>query len=48
MGFYLEEREVTTDEGAIFAKKHNLRFFETSAKTGTNVEQVKRFKKKIE
>ena len=33
------EREVTTEEGQEFADKHNLIFFETSAKSGDNVEQ---------
>lgn len=32
------EREVTTEEGQEFADKHNLIFFETSAKSGDNVE----------
>jgi len=32
------EREVTTEEGQEFADKHNLIFFETSAKSGENVE----------
>ena len=34
------EREVTTQEGQEFADKHNLIFFETSAKTAANVEQA--------
>ena len=34
------EREVTTEEGQEFADKHNLIFFETSAKSGDNVEQA--------
>ena len=33
------EREVSTEEGQAFADKHNLLFFETSAKTAENVEQ---------
>ena len=32
------EREVTTEEGQEFADKHNLIYFETSAKSGDNVE----------
>ena len=32
------EREVSTVEGQEFADKHNLIFFETSAKTASNVE----------
>ena len=32
------EREVSTAEGQEFANKHNLIFFETSAKSGSNVE----------
>ena len=34
------EREVSTEEGQAFAEKHNLIFFETSAKTAQNVEQA--------
>lgn len=33
-------REVSTEEGTEFAKKHNLIFYETSAKTGLNIEQA--------
>ena len=33
------ERMVSTEEGEAFAKKHNLLFFETSAKTSDNVEK---------
>ena len=33
-----EERQVSTAEGQNFANKHNLIFFETSAKTASNVE----------
>ena len=34
------EREVSTEEGQEFADKHNLIFYETSAKTAHNVEQA--------
>ena len=34
------EREVSTEEGTQFAKKNNLLFFETSAKTSLNVEKA--------
>ena len=33
------ERQVTTAEGEAFARKHGARFFETSAKTGSNVDE---------
>ena len=33
------EREISTEEGCKFAKKHDLLFFETSAKTAENVEK---------
>ena len=33
-------RQVSTEEGEAFAKKHNLVFFETSAKTAHNVEKA--------
>ena len=36
----LERREVSTAEGEEFAKKHNLLFLETSAKTAMNVEEA--------
>lgn len=31
---------ISVDEGAEFAKKHEILFLETSAKTGHNIEQV--------
>ena len=34
------ERQVSFEEGETFAKKHNLIFFETSAKTAINVEKA--------
>lgn len=34
------KRQVSKEEGAAFAKDHNLLFLETSAKTAENVEQV--------
>ena len=34
------EREVSTEDGQAFANKHNLIFFETSAKTSNNVEHA--------
>ena len=34
------ERQVSTEEGETFAKKHSLIFFETSAKTAINVEKA--------
>ena len=36
----LTERDVTTVEGQQLAQKHSLQFFETSAKEGTNVNEV--------
>eukprot|EP01069_Polyplicarium_translucidae_P003646 Polyplicarium_translucidae@DN2370_c0_g1_i2.p1 len=36
----LEKREVTTEEGAEFARQHGLVFLETSAKTAENVEEA--------
>jgi len=33
-----EQREVSTEEGQEFADKHNMLFFETSAKTGNGVD----------
>jgi len=35
-----EERKVTYEEGSIFANKNGMIFFETSAKTGQNVNEV--------
>ena len=34
------EREVSYEEGADFAKKYEMFFFETSAKTGRNIDEV--------
>ena len=35
-----ENREVTEEEGKEFAERHGMLFFETSAKTGKNVEEL--------
>ena len=35
-----EERQVTFEEGEEFAKDNGMLFFEASAKTGHNIEQV--------
>ena len=35
-----EKREVKTEEGENLAKKNNVKFYETSAKNGTNVNEV--------
>ena len=35
-----QNREVNEEEGREFAEKHGMLFFETSAKTGQNVEEV--------
>ena len=35
-----EEREVTYEEGSIFAQKNGMIFYETSAKTGKNINEV--------
>ena len=34
------EREISTAEGQEFAEQNNLLFFETSAKTGHNIDTV--------
>ena len=34
------EREVSKEEGQAFADLHNLIFFETSAKTGHNIDEL--------
>ena len=34
------ERQVTTEEGRQFADQRGMIFFETSARTGSNVEQM--------
>jgi len=38
-----EEREVKYEEAELFAKKYNYPYFETSAKTGENIDQTIRF-----
>ena len=35
-----DRREVTYEEGSIFAEKNGMLFFETSAKTGKNIEEL--------
>lgn len=35
-----EERQVTSREGRLFAETNGLRYFETSAKTGVNIEEA--------
>ena len=35
-----EERKVTTEEGQLLAAKYNVTFFEASAKTGHNVNEI--------
>ena len=37
------KRAVTREEGEAFARAHNMLFMETSAKTGSNVEEVLSF-----
>ena len=37
---HIHRREVSFEEGQSFAKKNNLLFFETSAKTAQNVEKA--------
>ena len=34
------ERAVSTEEGEEFAKRNNMQFFETSAKTGYQIEEI--------
>ena len=36
----IDERKIKTDDGKAYAKKKNIKFFEVSAKEGTNVNQV--------
>ena len=36
----IDDRQVTFEEGKEMAKKNNMMFFETSAKTGENVEKI--------
>jgi GTPase SAR1 family protein len=38
--FYTIERQVTTREGKMFAESNGLRYIETSAKSGQNVEEA--------
>ena len=42
----IDNREVTYEEGANFAKEHNMLFFEVSAKNGDNIEKA--FKESLE
>ena len=35
-----EKREVSYEEGKIFAEENNLLFFETSAKDGNNIQEI--------
>ena len=35
-----DKRQVTYEEGSIFAEKNGMLFFETSAKTGKNIEEI--------
>ena len=35
-----DKRQVTSEEGAIFAEKNGMLFFETSAKNGKNIEEI--------
>jgi small GTP-binding protein len=35
-----DNRQVTYDEGSVFAEKNGMLFFETSAKTGKNIEEI--------
>jgi small GTP-binding protein len=41
-----EKRDITYDEGKNFAQKHNMLFFETSAKNGNNIDEI--FKESVE
>ena len=36
----IPKREVTTQEGEAYAKKHNYNYMELSAKTGHNVQEA--------
>ena len=36
----LENREIDTERAEIFCEKYNMKYFETSAKRGTNVEKI--------
>ena len=35
-----DKREVTSEEGSLYAQKNGMLFFETSAKTGKNIEEI--------
>ena len=35
-----DNRQVSYEEGSVFAEKNGMLFFETSAKTGKNIEEI--------